>query len=255
MKPMLLWLCMLPVLHTMAQFREVKHNAFAPGEKLVYRVHYGIIDAGTAEIVLQPEEKKLGSRTVYHAIGKGTTNRAFDLFFKVRDRYETYIDKTAVVPILFIRDVDEGGYKINQNQYYNHHENTVNSNGKILSVPPHVQDMLSSFYFARTIDYSKAELGQIFSIPTFVDGELFPMKIRYVGTENIRCDIGKVRCLKFRPIIQKGRVFKSEEDLAVYVTDDANHIPVRAEAKILVGSVKMDLTSFENLKNPVAFVK
>jgi hypothetical protein len=64
-----------------------------------------------------------------------------------------------------------------------------------------------------------------------------------------------VRCLKFRPIIQKGRVFKSEEDLAVYVTDDANHIPVRAEAKILVGSVKMDLTSFENLKNPVAFVK
>jgi len=251
--PVLLFcLCFLS---SVAQFRELDNKAFAPGEKLKYRVHYGIIDAGVAEIEIEHEEKKIGSRTVYHAVGKGYTNKTFDFFFKVRDRYETYIDKSAVVPILFVRRVDEGGFKINQNQFFNHHENTVKSDGKTHNVPAHVQDMLSSFYFARTIDYSKADEGQVFTIPTFVDNEMFPLKMRYVGKEVIDADLGRIRCLKFRPIIQKGRVFKNEEDLAVYVSDDANHIPIRAEARILVGSVKMDLSSFENLKNPVAFEK
>jgi hypothetical protein len=130
----------------------------------------------------------------------------------------------------------------------------VSSEGKIFSVPNQVQDMLSAFYFARNIDYSEAQKGQVFEIPTFVDNEIFPMKMRYVGKETIKTTFGKIRCLKFRPLIQKGRVFKHEEDLAVYVTDDLNHIPIRAEAKILVGSIKMDLESYKNLKNPLSLV-
>lgn len=229
-------------------------SAFTHGEKLSYRVHYGIIEAGTAEIEIMPS-KKIGDREVYHAIGKGYSNSAFDLFFKVRDRYDTYIDKELHAPLLFLRRVDEGGYKISQNQIYNHKQNVVNSDGKMFEVPHRVQDMLSAFYYARNMDYSKAKEGEVFSIPTFVDNEIFPLKMRYVGKQIIKSDIGKVRCLVFRPIIQKGRVFKSEEDLAVYVTDDLNHIPVRAEAKILVGSIKMDLTQYQNIKNPIAFTE
>ncbi|MFZ4613739.1 MAG: DUF3108 domain-containing protein [Bacteroidia bacterium] len=233
---------------------EFKNVAFIEGEKLVYRVHYGFIDAGYAEIEIQNEDKKIGNKDVYHAVGKGYSNSTFDMFFKVRDRYETYIDKTNHSPLLFIRRVDEGGYKISQNHYFNHTQNTVSSEGKIFSVPNQVQDMLSAFYFARNIDYSAAQKGQVFEIPTFVDNEIFPMKMRYVGEETIKTTFGKIRCLKFRPLIQKGRVFKHEEDLAVYVTDDLNHIPIRAEAKILVGSIKMDLESYKNLKNPLSLV-
>jgi len=233
---------------------EFKNAAFIQGEKLVYKVHYGFIDAGYAEIEIQNEDKKIGNKDVYHVIGKGYSNGTFDLFFKVRDRYETYIDKTNNSPLLFIRRVDEGGYKISQNQIFNHTQNTVTSEGKIFSVPTKIQDMLSAFYFARNIDYSAAEKGQVFAIPTFIDNEIFQMKMRYVGKETIKTAFGKIRCLKFRPLIQKGRVFKHEEDLAVYVTDDLNHIPIRAEAKILVGSIKMDLESYKNLKNPLSLV-
>jgi hypothetical protein len=71
-----------------------------------------------------------------------------------------------------------------------------------------------------------------------------------VGKETIETDIGKYRCLVFRPIVQKGRIFKKEEDLNVWISDDKNHIVIRAKADVLIGSIKMDITSTKNLANP-----
>jgi hypothetical protein len=95
----------------------------------------------------------------------------------------------------------------------------------------------------------------VFTVNSFVDKELWPLKIRYVGKEVIETDIGKYSCLVFRPIVQQGRIFKSEEDMKVWITDDKNHVPLRAQAKILVGSIKMDIMSAQNLANPEAKVQ
>ena len=160
-----------------------------------------------------------------------------------------------MIPWVFIRRVDEGGYKINQNQIFNQFRNTVDSDGKKFDVPENVQDMLSAFYYARTIDFSNAKAGDIFEFPCFVDNEVWPLKMKYVGKETINSDIGKIRCIKFRPVVQKGRVFKKEEDMNAWISDDKNRIPVRAEAKILVGSVKMDLTEYSGLANELSLVK
>jgi hypothetical protein len=112
--------------------------------------------------------------------------------------------------------------------------------------------MLSAYYFARTMDLSNAKEGDVFAVNSFIDNEVWPLKIKYVGKETITTDVGKVRCLKFRPIVQKGRVFKKEEDLNVWISDDKNHIPIRAQANVLVGSVKMDIISYTNLANPLS---
>ena len=155
--------------------------------------------------------------------------RSFNWFFKVRDRYETYIDEEALLPWAFIRRVDEGGYIINQDQTYNHFNNTVNSDGKVFDVPDGIQDMLSVYYFGRCLDYSSAIAGDIFTINTFVDDEIFPLKIKYFGKENFETDLGTFRCLKFHPVIQEGRVFNAEKDLTIWITDDENRIPICVE--------------------------
>lgn len=235
--------------------RTISNSAFKRGETLKYRVHYGWIDAGEAIIQVTEENKLIGGRSTYHVVGTGYSISAFDWFFKVRDRYESFIDEKALAPWIFIRRVNEGGYIINQNYVFNHHKKTVDADGKIFNTPEYVQDMLSSFYYARTIDFSNAKIGDIYSLTSFVDNEIFDLKIKYVGKETINSDIGKIRCIKFRPIVQKGRVFKKEEDLNVWITDDLNRIPVRAEAKILVGSIKMDLMQYSGLANPLALVK
>jgi hypothetical protein len=232
--------------------RKIPNNAFKKGEVITYRVHYGFIDAGTARLEVMDEEKKYGDRDAFHIVGTGRSRGAFDWFFKVRDRYETFIDAEAIVPWVFLRRVDEGGYKINQNYVFNPFQKKVIADGKHFETPENVQDMLSSFYYSRCIDYSKAKEGDIFTIPSFVDNEIFEMKIKYIGREIIETDLGKFRCLKFRPVVQKGRVFKKEEDLNVWITDDDNHIPVRAQAEILVGSIKMDLQSYSGLASPIS---
>ncbi len=231
-----------------------KNNfAFRPGEKLTYRLHYGIINAGEAVLEVKPDVLTINGRQIYHIVGTGYTTGSTDWFFKVRDRYETYLDKDALLPWYFVRRVEEGGYKFSQDYSFNHFTKKVDiGNNQKYDIPDDVQDMVSAFYAARNMDLSRAKTGDVMSMICFMDKELWPMKIKLIGRETIATDIGEIRCLKFRPIVQRGRVFKQEEDMTVWISDDANHLPVRAQADILVGSIKMDLSAVMNLANPLA---
>lgn len=234
----------------------VKNEAFREGEILTYRLHYGIIDAGVAVLEVKPEVMDVAGRKVYHIVGNGYSKGSFDWFFKVRDRYETFLDKDALLPWMFVRRVNEGGYIINEDYKFNHYTNKVDVGREDkVDVPQGTHDMISVFYAARNLDLSNAKEGDVFTINSIVDKELFPLKIRYVGKERIDCDLGTFDCVKFRPIVQKGRVFKKEEDLNVWITDDKNHVPLRAQAKLMVGSVKLDIVSAKNLANPTSEVK
>jgi hypothetical protein len=237
------------------QFRKVNNQSFKTGEVLRYRLHYGFVDAGEATLKVNECDRTINGRKMIHVEGIGNTISAFDWFFKVRDRYESYIDAEGIFPWLFVRRVNEGGYLINQDYSFLQHKKKVdNGKGKTFETPEMVQDMISAFYYARTLDFANAKPGDEFTIPLFYDDTNFPMKIKFVGRETINVRMGKFRCLKFAPVVEKGRVFKSEEDLAVWVTDDVNKIPLLAKAKILVGSIKMEVVETKNLAGPLSKV-
>ncbi len=231
------------------------NTAFKQGEILSYRLHYGAINAGVAILEVKPELIDVSGRKVMHIVANGYTNGAADWFFKVRDRYETYMDKDALVPWLFVRRVDEGGFKFSQDYTFNHYTKKVDvGNGEKFDVPSSIQDMVSAFYSARSMDLSNAKPGDLFSLTCFVDKEIWPLQIKFIGRETIKTDLGKYKCLRFRPVVQKGRVFKHEEDLNVWISDDKNHIPMRVQANVIIGSIKMDITDAKNLANPTGEV-
>lgn len=231
------------------------NNAFKAGEKLNYRLHYGVMNAGRVVLEVKPDLIPIKGRSVYHIVGTGYTTGATDWVFKVRDRYETYLDKDALLPWYFVRRVDEGGFKFSQDYSFNHFTKKVDvGNNEKMDFPEGVQDMVSAFYSARNLDLSRAKVGDTYSITCFMDKEIWPLTIRFLGREVLDTDLGDLRCLKFRPIVQQGRVFKNDEDLTVWISDDKNHLPVRVQADILVGSVKLDITGVENLVNPLAKV-
>ncbi|MDO9000871.1 MAG: DUF3108 domain-containing protein [Bacteroidota bacterium] len=236
--------------HVSDQLPSTENKAFKAGEVLTYRMHYGLINAGVAILEVKPNLIEVNGRKVYHIVGSGYTIGSTDWFFKVRDRYETYLDKDALLPWMFVRRVDEGGYKFSQDYAFNHYTKKVDiGNNEKFDVPVGIQDMVSAFYSARNMDLSNAKAGDLFSITCFVDKEIWPLKIKFIGKETIETDLGKYRCLKFRPIVQKGRVFKKEEDLNVWISDDDNHLPMRVKADVLIGSIKMDITGAKNLAN------
>ena len=243
-----------------------RNFAFKRGESLTYRVHYGFVDAGEANITIASDSVKFSNSPTYHLVGTGSSSGSFDWFFRVRDRYDSFIDEKTLHPKFFLRKVDEGGFIINQEYTFNQKANTVlvkrdgtdtprNATNKLFPIPADTHDILSAFYYARNVDITSVKIGDLITVQTFFDEEIFPMQVKILGRETIKTKAGKIRCIKLCPVIQKGRVFKEEEDLLMWVSDDMNRIPVRLQANVLVGSIRMDLKDFKNLANPLAIEK
>lgn len=242
-----------PAAPTSTGYRTINHNAFKPGEKLTYVVHYGWVNAGEAVVELREVEQPFMGRKVLRAVGRGRSLGAFNTFYKVDDYYESQFDAEGVFPWVFQRRVSEGGYEFSQDYFYRQNKNEVTTQKQQThAVPPSVQDMLSAFYYARTFDFSNAKPGDVYTIQCFLDDELWPLQMRYMGKETIKLRNGKYRCMRFQPVVQQGRIFKTNDDLNVWITDDGNKIPVLAQAKVLVGSIKMELSQYEGLSHPIA---
>ena len=255
MKRLFYFLGVFGVFFTMTSSSEVSYptvsnTSFQVGEKLRYRVTYGFMDAGEAIMEVKSTTKKGSNRELIHAVGTGRTLGGFNAFYRVHDVYESYLDKKGVFPWYFVRRVDEGGYKINQDYTFYHHNYKVdNGKGKEFKIPMGIQDMVSSFYYARTLNFNNMKKDQTFEFKCFMDDEIFNLKIKYVGDEQINIRKGKFKCHKFVPVVQKGRYFKSEDDVNFWITADDNKIPVMVKAKIPVGVVKMHLVEWSGLKN------
>ena len=237
-----------------ADLHRVDYPVFQKGEKFEYLVHYGWIDAGIATISVKNNIN--GDRNLLQVVGKGESKGAFNWFFKVRDHYESHIDVANMRPVRFIRKVSEGGYKFEQDYQFDQEAGKVMTEKKdTITVPSGIQDMMSAYYFARTLDISKYEIGDVIVMHAIVDGEIEPLKIRYQGREEVKIKSGKFKCLKFQPLVQPGRIFNDPEDLTVYITDDLNKIPILVKADVLVGSIKMELQHYQGIMHPLAKIE
>ena len=234
-------------------FCGVHNTAFQPGEFISYNIFYSVagiyINAGTATFSASLE--KLNNKVVYHVIGKGQTNSNYDWVFKVRDNYESFFDTANLQPLKFIREVNEGGYKKNENITFNQQTNTAITNDGVFKIPNCIQDVLSAVYYARNIDFSKYKTDDRIPFSMFLDNQVENLYIRYLGKEVIKTKYGKFKAIKFKPLLVKGTIFEGGEKMTVWVTDDPNHIPVRIESPIAVGSIKVDMMQYRNNRSPL----
>jgi hypothetical protein len=234
-------------------FCGVRNNSFHAGESLSLIVFYNAlglyVNAGTANITVNSE--KLFNKPVFHIVGTGSTNSKYDWIFKVRDRYETYIDTATLQPYKFIRNVNEGGYRKYENITFNQPANTAITTQGVFKVPNCINDVVGAVYYARNIDFDKYKPGDRIPFFMFLDNEVYNMYIRYEGKQTVKTRYGKFRAIKFKPLLLKGTIFEGGEKMTVYVSDDANKIPLRIESPLLVGSVKADMMSYDNLRFPL----
>ncbi len=242
--------------NTIKVYKKLSQTPFAVGENISYRIHYGLMNAGTANIQVKGI-KKIRGKDTYHMVGTGKSAGMVHWLFPTNDRYETFMDTHTLEPIKFIRDVDENGFIIKRNINFNRENETAVDlylkKDTVFKMPSNVQDIFSAFYFARSLDVTDIVKGDIIQIPVFLDHEMFPFTIKFMGREMVKTDFGKIACLKFVPVVQEGRVFKDEDDLFLWISDDINHVPIRIQSELLVGSIKADITEFKGLKTPLVF--
>lgn len=240
-------------LETTSDVNNTQVNAFETGEWFKFRIHYGLLTAGYATLEVTDDVKNTSG---YHIKGFGETTGLSRVFFKVEDYYESKIDKTSLLPYQFIRKIDEGGHTKNkvidfdQDSRKAYVHDKKHNEEHIIETPGDVQDMVSAFYYLRnSVDTSNLKEGDETEVTMFFDEKNYPFKLRYLGKDVIRTKFGKINALKFRPLVLAGRVFKEQESLTVWVSNDENKIPLRIKASLAVGSIKADLEAFKGLKH------
>lgn len=235
--------------------QNVQEPVFKAGENLSYRLRYGFIIAAEASIKVFETETKFDNRPVFHLLAEGRTAGSFNVFYKVKNRYDTYIDKETLRPYLYTENIREANYRRSDKVRFYQDEKKVVSNKGTFKGNGQTFDVVSVYFFARSLDISTLKQGDKFNMDYFLGDGISKLEVQFVGRERIKTALGTFNCIKFSPSIQPGRIFRKDSKLYLWITDDANRIPVKAHVEILVGSVTLELITVDGLKYPLGLVK
>jgi len=233
----------------------VNDPVFKVGEQLSYRLKYGFFTAAEADLKVENTDIKYNGHPAYHIVVEGKTAGSFDVFYKVRNRYESYVDQKTLLPYYYAENRHEGNWNHSDKVTFNHETDKITANKGTYPYTGKVFDFVSAYYFARTIDISKMHIGDKFELKYFLDDGINSLGITYVGKEKVTCSMGTFNCLKFNPTIIPGRIFKKNSKLYLWITDDKNRIPVKAQVEVILGSITMDLTGAKGLEFPLNAIK
>lgn len=230
-----------------------KEPIFQAGEVLSYKLKYGFITAAEATIKVMNSDLKFEDNETYRLVVDAKTSGTFDIFYKIRDHYDSYIDKTKLTPYFYQEDVKEASYTRKDKARFTQETKKVVSNKGTFTAPTNQTfDLVSAYYFARSLDISKLKIGEKFKLNYFLGDGIHQLEIKYVGKEVVKSKLGNIRCLKFSPSIEPGRIFRKDSALYLWITDDGNRVPVKAQVEIIVGAVTMEIKSADGLKYPLA---
>ncbi len=236
-------------------------KAFASGEVITYNAYYnwGFIWLNAGNVEFKVMQQTYQNRDVYHLYAFGTTYKSYDWIFKIREKYQAYVDPNTLAPFWYERDVEEGSYTAFEDYKFDYDNQTIHTYVQkrgnpgvegTLPLTPCLFDVLSAIYYFRSVDFSKYQVGEKIPINMILDSEAYNLYIRYLGKEEVKTkNKKKYNCIKFSILMVEGTLFKGDEDAIIWVTDDENKIPVIVEAKILVGSVKAILDETKGLKH------
>jgi Protein of unknown function (DUF3108) len=232
----------------------VQNNSFMSGEYAAYNIYYSLagvyFEAGTVNFTCRSEQ--LGNKPVYHITAVGKTIPLYDHLYKVRDKYETYIDTGSLLSYQFSRSILEANVKKYENIRFNREIQTAITDSGVYKVPPCVLDVLGAVYYVRNLSTENLQPGDKVNFQLFLENQLYKSYVRYMGKEIIKTKYGKFHAIKIKPYLIQGSMFETGEKMTVWVSDDPNHIPLRIQASIRIGSVKADLMEFNNLRWPLS---
>jgi hypothetical protein len=242
--------------------RLIPQNSFGRGEVIKYTVHYGLINGGEATVETSNSLERVNDRPCYKATVSGRTTGSFDFFLRIRDQWRSYIDTASILPIRAQRDIAEKNYRKKETVDFDHQRDMVDVQVHDKENPKHFPvkvannslELVSGFYYLRTLNFDRMKVGETIKMPGFFDGENFVLDVVFKGRETVETKAGTIRTFKLVPKMPNNKLFRGENAISVYLSDDRNKIPVLFQAEMFVGSVKVDMVKYQGLKGRLNMV-
>lgn len=235
--------------------RYLEYDAFGYGERLTYKVKYGIMSAGKVIMEIMPKPVEVSGRNCYHIVATMTTKGAVDAMYPVVDRYETYLDVDGVFPWYFKKDLSEGKFKTSEYCLFDQRNQKAYISSNHYTVPRFSQDMVSFFYFLRSKNAMEVPVGTTFQTEAFIDRKVSTIKVLYEKDEVVKTTFGKINCMKLKPLLKESGFDQFKGDMYFWLTKDANHILVAGEGTLPIGSVKFIIDDAQGLKHDINYYK
>jgi hypothetical protein len=263
---LLLALILLMAFNEQTSYRNIENHSFDFGERLEYRVHYGLLNAATATMEISENLVYRNNRPCYKVDIYGKSVGIFDLITRINDNWGTYLDTAAIIPHGSYRILEEGRYRKYEYVEFDYEKmeaitTLLDKKTKepleptMTSISKNVQDMVSGYYYLRTMDFSKIREGEIFTVNAFFDEERYDLRIRYLGKATLRTKIGKFQTLVLQPILPKNGLFSGEDAIKVWMSDDANKIPLKVKASMFIGAIEIDIKTIAGARNGVPLLE
>lgn len=234
-------------------YRYVENDSFQVGEKYDYRVKFGFVNIGLANVKVSEKIYSMNNRPCYRVAVFGRTAGVTDVF-KVRNSYQSYVDTLAIIPHQFIYNAREGNYKRDQTIFFNHQQTTATrlekNERKNFNVPKYCQDVVSGYYFLRTLPFERMRVGEVVTAPLFFADELYNLKVKFKGRKIIQTKFGKIKVFEINPILPPNDLFNGADAIKVYVSDDKNRVPIEIYVDFKIGSASMELKDYKNQRYP-----
>lgn len=238
------------------QYRRVDNTCFIRGEVIEYKAHYGFVHAAEGRMVISDELYTVNGRTCYKIDVYGKSIGMFDLFLRIRDNWGTYLDTAAIVPQKFYRVIEEGKYRKNEIAEFDQpakkvHVKTFDNKKQkwrpteTFDVPKNAQDLVSGYYYLRTLNFDKLKEGDILTIDAFFDDEIYDFQIRFLGRESVKTKLGQIKSIVLSPIMPENSLFDGENSVKVWISDDSNKVPLKIKAEMFVGAVEIDIVKYK----------
>jgi len=246
-------------------YRYVVNNSFTNGELLKYRVHLGFINAGFATMRIEDKLYEINSRTCYRIDVFGQTSGVVELFQDVEDNWGTYLDTASIIPLRAYRYIKENRYRKNEVIDFKPASDTaivfkLDKQTKELketlyyAIPNNAQDIVSGYYYLRTLDFNIIPRGKVIKVDAFFDEEVYDFQVKYLGKDVVKTKFGKFNAIVLSPVMPKNKIFRGKNPIKVWLSDDRNKIPIKVKAAMFVGAVEIDIIDYENVKHPLNII-
>jgi hypothetical protein len=252
-----------PALGPSDPVRNLPQSSFGRGEVIKYTVHYGLINGGEATVETAGSLERVNDRPCYKATVSGRTTGSFDFFLRIRDQWRAYIDTTSILPLRSQRDIAEKNYRKKETVNFDHIHDVAevqdhdkdNPKRTMVKVANNSLELVSGFYYLRTFNFDRMRVGEVIKVPGFLDGDNFMLEVTFKGREIVETMAGDVRAFKLVPKLPNNKLFRGENAISVYLSDDRNKIPVLFQAEMFVGTVKVDMVKYQGLKSRLNMVR
>jgi len=236
-------------------FRHIEHKSFRKGEYIKYKAHYGFVNAAEGEMIVSDKTYRINGRKCYKIDVYGRSIGMFDLFLRIRDNWGTYLDTSAIFSHKFYRKIEEGKYRKHEVVDFDQEKNeasvlTYDRHKEIwkpaekFEVPSNVQDLVSGYYYLRTLDFASMQVGDTINIDAFFDDEVYDFNVRYIGKDLLKTKLGKINSIMLSPIMPENSLFDGENSIKVWISDDRNKVPLKIKAEMFVGAVEIDIIEY-----------